>query len=91
MIQDWLILFQRVVQSQLFDNVTENFGSSIDDEQKLLEQRLLEQQRQSEEDSRWLAREEVTETSNLRQLFCNFFPSISYRNFHNYDDHFLFT
>nr|XP_031829306.1 focal adhesion kinase 1 isoform X3 [Nomia melanderi] len=48
----------RVVQSQLFDNVTENFGSSIDDEQKLLEQRLLEQQRQSEEDSRWLAREE---------------------------------
>lgn len=91
MIKGWFILFQRVVQSQLFDNVTENFGSSIDDEQKLLEQRLLEQQRQSEEDSRWLAREEVTRTSNLRQLFCNLFLSISYKKFHNYDDHFLFT
>ena len=51
--------FQRIVQSQLFDSITENFSSGIDDEQKLLEQRLLEQQRQSEEDSRWLAREEV--------------------------------
>ncbi|XP_012152828.1 protein tyrosine kinase 2 Fak isoform X1 [Megachile rotundata] len=49
---------QRTVQSQLFDNATENFNSGVDDEQKLLEQRLLEQQRQSEEDSRWLAREE---------------------------------
>ncbi|XP_078037265.1 protein tyrosine kinase 2 Fak isoform X3 [Augochlora pura] len=49
---------QRAVQSQFFDNVAENFGSGVDDEQKLLEQRLLEQQRQSEEDSRWLAREE---------------------------------
>ncbi|XP_020723404.1 uncharacterized protein LOC100651181 isoform X2 [Bombus terrestris] len=48
---------QRTIQSQ-FDNITENFNSGIDDEQKLLEQRLLEQQRQSEEDSRWLAREE---------------------------------
>ncbi|XP_076239601.1 protein tyrosine kinase 2 Fak isoform X2 [Calliopsis andreniformis] len=49
---------QRIVQSQLFDSVTENFNSGLEDEQKLLEQRLLEQQRQSEEDSRWLAREE---------------------------------
>ncbi|XP_076629030.1 protein tyrosine kinase 2 Fak isoform X3 [Colletes latitarsis] len=49
---------QRAVQSQLLDSVTENFNSGIDDEQKLLEQRLLQQQRQSEEDSRWLAREE---------------------------------
>ncbi|OAD62388.1 Focal adhesion kinase 1 [Eufriesea mexicana] len=49
---------QRTIQSQLFDSITENFSSGIDDEQKLLEQRLLEQQRQSEEDSRWLAREE---------------------------------
>ncbi|KYN12384.1 Focal adhesion kinase 1 [Trachymyrmex cornetzi] len=48
----------RNVHSQLFDNLTDNFNSGIDDEQKLLEQRLLEQQRQSEEDSRWLAREE---------------------------------
>jgi len=47
------------MHSQLFDNLTDNFTSGIDDEQKLLEQRLLEQQRQSEEDSRWLAREEV--------------------------------
>ncbi|KAL0119696.1 hypothetical protein PUN28_007856 [Cardiocondyla obscurior] len=49
---------QKNVHSQLFDNLTDNFNSGIDDEQKLLEQRLLEQQRQSEEDSRWLAREE---------------------------------
>ncbi|XP_014476584.1 PREDICTED: focal adhesion kinase 1 isoform X5 [Dinoponera quadriceps] len=49
---------QRNVHSQLFDNPTDNFNSGVDDEQKLLEQRLLEQQRQSEEDSRWLAREE---------------------------------
>ncbi|XP_039305531.1 uncharacterized protein LOC105205797 isoform X2 [Solenopsis invicta] len=49
---------QRNVHSQLFDSLTDNFNSGIDDEQKLLEQRLLEQQRQSEEDSRWLAREE---------------------------------
>ncbi|XP_076672021.1 protein tyrosine kinase 2 Fak isoform X2 [Andrena cerasifolii] len=49
---------QRTAQSQLFDSITENFTSGVDDEQKLLEQRLLEQQRQSEEDSRWLAREE---------------------------------
>ncbi|XP_014476576.1 PREDICTED: focal adhesion kinase 1 isoform X2 [Dinoponera quadriceps] len=48
----------RNVHSQLFDNPTDNFNSGVDDEQKLLEQRLLEQQRQSEEDSRWLAREE---------------------------------
>ncbi|XP_053980275.1 focal adhesion kinase 1 isoform X5 [Hylaeus volcanicus] len=48
----------RVVQSQLLDSVTENSNSGIDDEQRLLEQRLLQQQRQSEEDSRWLAREE---------------------------------
>lgn len=54
-----IFFFQRIVQSQLFDSITENFSSGIDDEQKLLEQRLLEQQRQSEEDSRWLAREEV--------------------------------
>jgi len=47
------------MHSQLFDNLTDNLNSGIDDEQKLLEQRLLEQQRQSEEDSRWLAREEV--------------------------------
>ncbi|KAL6447379.1 hypothetical protein ACFW04_001532 [Cataglyphis niger] len=49
---------QRNAQSQLFDNLTDNFNSGVDDEQKILEQRLLEQQRQSEEDSRWLAREE---------------------------------
>ncbi|XP_046612335.1 focal adhesion kinase 1 isoform X2 [Neodiprion virginianus] len=49
---------QRNTQSQLFDGAIEHFGHSVDDEQKLLEQRLLEQQRQSEEDSRWLAREE---------------------------------
>ncbi|XP_011647332.1 uncharacterized protein LOC105433628 [Pogonomyrmex barbatus] len=49
---------QRNMHSQLFDNLSDNFNSGIDDEQKLLEQRLLEQQRQSEEDSRWLAREE---------------------------------
>ncbi|KMR04988.1 focal adhesion kinase 1 [Lasius niger] len=49
---------QRNAHSQLFDNLTDNFNSGVDDEQKLLEQRLLEQQRQSEEDSRWLAREE---------------------------------
>ncbi|CAL7934600.1 unnamed protein product [Xylocopa violacea] len=49
---------QKTIHSQLFDSITENFNSGIDDEQKLLEQRLLEQQRQSEEDSRWLAREE---------------------------------
>ncbi|XP_046418718.1 focal adhesion kinase 1 isoform X7 [Neodiprion virginianus] len=48
----------RNTQSQLFDGAIEHFGHSVDDEQKLLEQRLLEQQRQSEEDSRWLAREE---------------------------------
>ncbi|XP_046418719.1 focal adhesion kinase 1 isoform X8 [Neodiprion virginianus] len=49
---------ERNTQSQLFDGAIEHFGHSVDDEQKLLEQRLLEQQRQSEEDSRWLAREE---------------------------------
>ncbi|XP_074102045.1 protein tyrosine kinase 2 Fak isoform X2 [Cotesia typhae] len=49
---------QRNVQSQLFDSITDNIHNSIDEEQKLLEQRLFEQQRQSEEDSRWLAREE---------------------------------
>ncbi|XP_019888475.2 focal adhesion kinase 1 isoform X3 [Ooceraea biroi] len=49
---------QRNMHSQLFDNMTDNLNTGIDDEQKLLEQRLLEQQRQSEEDSRWLAREE---------------------------------
>ncbi|XP_015522074.1 focal adhesion kinase 1 isoform X7 [Neodiprion lecontei] len=48
----------RNTQSQVFDGAIEHFGHSVDDEQKLLEQRLLEQQRQSEEDSRWLAREE---------------------------------
>ncbi|XP_046591478.1 focal adhesion kinase 1 isoform X8 [Neodiprion lecontei] len=49
---------ERNTQSQVFDGAIEHFGHSVDDEQKLLEQRLLEQQRQSEEDSRWLAREE---------------------------------
>ncbi|XP_035731447.1 focal adhesion kinase 1-like isoform X1 [Vespa mandarinia] len=48
---------QRGAQSQIFDSGADSF-TGIDDEQKLLEQRLLEQQRQSEEDSRWLAREE---------------------------------
>lgn len=42
----------------------ENFGSGVNDERKLLEQRLLEQQRQSEEDRRWLAKEEVTINHN---------------------------
>ncbi|XP_053593208.1 uncharacterized protein LOC103577529 [Microplitis demolitor] len=50
--------FQRNAQSQLFESMTDNVHNSIDEEQKLLEQRLFEQQRQSEEDSRWLAREE---------------------------------
>lgn len=61
-----------MVHSQLFDNPTsDNFNSGIDDEQKLLEQRLLEQQRQSEEDSRWLAREEVCSFAHtLSKLFC---------------------
>ncbi|XP_015607197.1 uncharacterized protein LOC107273475 isoform X3 [Cephus cinctus] len=49
---------QRNAQSQLFESVSESFTRGVDDEQKILEQRLLEQQRQSEEDSRWLAREE---------------------------------
>ncbi|KAI4500693.1 hypothetical protein M0802_004285 [Mischocyttarus mexicanus] len=49
---------QRGAQSQIFDSGADSFIGGIDDEQKLLEQRLLEQQRQSEEDSRWLAREE---------------------------------
>ncbi|XP_015607208.1 focal adhesion kinase 1 isoform X11 [Cephus cinctus] len=48
----------RNAQSQLFESVSESFTRGVDDEQKILEQRLLEQQRQSEEDSRWLAREE---------------------------------
>ncbi|XP_012286001.1 focal adhesion kinase 1 isoform X2 [Orussus abietinus] len=47
----------RNAQSLLFES-TETFYQGADDEQKLLERRLLEQQRQSEEDSRWLAREE---------------------------------
>ncbi|XP_023318899.1 focal adhesion kinase 1 isoform X3 [Trichogramma pretiosum] len=34
------------------------FNQRIEEEQKFLEQQLLEQQRQSEEDGRWLAREE---------------------------------
>ena len=38
---------------------TGDFNPRVEDEQQLLEKRLLEQQRQSEEDSRWLAREEV--------------------------------
>ncbi|KAK0089497.1 hypothetical protein PV325_007060 [Microctonus aethiopoides] len=52
------------VQSQLCNDPAlisrdHNTGHDrIDEEQKLLEQRLTEQQRQSEEDSRWLAREE---------------------------------
>ena len=49
---------QRNAQSQMFDS-RNDFNSHIEDEQKFLEKRLLEQQRQSEEDSRWLAREEV--------------------------------
>lgn len=57
---DGISILQRNAQSQIFDGVNENFCRTVDDEQKLLEQRLLEQQRQSEEDSRWLAREEVT-------------------------------
>ncbi|XP_043274761.1 focal adhesion kinase 1 isoform X7 [Venturia canescens] len=51
--------FQRNAHSQILES-SSNEGNScnVDDEQKLLEQRLFEQQRQSEEDSRWLAREE---------------------------------
>ncbi|XP_048506563.1 focal adhesion kinase 1 isoform X2 [Athalia rosae] len=49
---------QRNAQSQICESTNDIFSHSVDDEQKLLEQRLLEQQRQSEEDSRWLAREE---------------------------------
>ncbi|XP_048506565.1 focal adhesion kinase 1 isoform X4 [Athalia rosae] len=48
----------RNAQSQICESTNDIFSHSVDDEQKLLEQRLLEQQRQSEEDSRWLAREE---------------------------------
>lgn len=39
---------------------TGDFNPRVEDEQQFLEKRLLEQQRQSEEDSRWLAREEVS-------------------------------
>lgn len=66
--QHRVLLLQRTAQSQLFDSITENFNSGIEDEQKSLEQRLLEQQRQSEEDSRWLAREEVRSTVNFLAL-----------------------
>lgn len=47
------------MQSQIFENSTD-FNPRIEEEQHFLEKRLLEQQRQSEEDSRWLAREEVS-------------------------------
>ncbi|XP_058790088.1 focal adhesion kinase 1 [Phymastichus coffea] len=50
-------LEQRNAKSQMIESTCE-FNPRIEDEQKLLEKRLLEQQRQSEEDSRWLAREE---------------------------------
>ncbi|XP_033226318.1 focal adhesion kinase 1 isoform X1 [Belonocnema kinseyi] len=49
---------QRNAQSQIFDCSGESFNHGVEEEAKLLEKRLLEQQRQSEEDSRWLAREE---------------------------------
>ncbi|XP_031785611.1 focal adhesion kinase 1 isoform X3 [Nasonia vitripennis] len=48
---------QRNAQSQMFES-TGDFNPRVEDEQQFLEKRLLEQQRQSEEDSRWLAREE---------------------------------
>ncbi|XP_011312276.1 focal adhesion kinase 1 isoform X2 [Fopius arisanus] len=49
--------FPRSTQSPVFQNpILEN--PSFIEEQKLLEQRLFEQARQSEEDGRWLAREE---------------------------------
>ncbi|XP_032454828.1 focal adhesion kinase 1 isoform X9 [Nasonia vitripennis] len=47
----------RNAQSQMFES-TGDFNPRVEDEQQFLEKRLLEQQRQSEEDSRWLAREE---------------------------------
>jgi putative protein kinase ArgK-like GTPase of G3E family len=53
---------QRNTQSQLFEGIGE-FNPRVEDEQQFLEKRLLEQQRQSEEDSRWLAREEVNSSS----------------------------
>ncbi|XP_043473033.1 focal adhesion kinase 1 isoform X3 [Leptopilina heterotoma] len=49
---------QRNAQSQIFESSGEIFNTGLEEEAKLLEKRLLEQQRQSEEDSRWLAREE---------------------------------
>ena len=52
------LTLQRNAQSQMFES-TGDFNPRVEDEQQLLEKRLLEQQRQSEEDSRWLAREEV--------------------------------
>ncbi|KAJ8673206.1 hypothetical protein QAD02_004468 [Eretmocerus hayati] len=48
---------QRNAQSQMFES-SGDFKPRIEDEQQFLEKRLLEQQRQSEEDGRWLAREE---------------------------------
>lgn len=54
-----LLLLQRNAQSQMFES-SMDFKPRIEDEQQFLEKRLLEQQRQSEEDSRWLAREEVS-------------------------------
>ncbi|XP_043473036.1 focal adhesion kinase 1 isoform X5 [Leptopilina heterotoma] len=48
----------RNAQSQIFESSGEIFNTGLEEEAKLLEKRLLEQQRQSEEDSRWLAREE---------------------------------
>ncbi|XP_014212063.1 focal adhesion kinase 1 [Copidosoma floridanum] len=48
---------QRNAQSQMFET-TADFNPRVEDVKQFLEKRLLEQQRQSEEDSRWLAREE---------------------------------
>lgn len=63
--------FQRNAKSQFFE-CSLDFSHGIENEQKLLEKRLLEQQRQSEEDSRWLAREEVL-SQNINYFVINCF------------------
>lgn len=62
----YYIFTQRNAKSCIFETASNILEHDVNNEQLLLEQRLLEQQRQSEEDGRWLAREEV--------IFC-FIPS----------------